>query len=130
MQGKIAFEEHMAIPETVAQARSFAGDSGRWDDFALQLMDVGARRDVPCAERPARPSLAPEFYTRRRNQLGAMPLRRSPGACRASRICRWTDSIARLHGVIDPQQAVTVALLFPCGLDKFHPKPDIVRSSG
>ena len=44
MQGKIAFEEHMAIPETVAQARSFAGDSGRWDDFALQLMDVGARR--------------------------------------------------------------------------------------
>lgn len=44
MQGKIAFEEHMAIPETVAETRSFAGDSGRWDDFTLQLMDVGARR--------------------------------------------------------------------------------------
>ena len=61
MQGKIAFEEHMAIPETVAQARSFAADSGRWDDFALQLTDVGARRDAPCAERPARPSLPPNF---------------------------------------------------------------------
>ena len=44
MQGKIAFEEHMAIRETVAETRSFAGDSGRWDDFTLQLMDVGARR--------------------------------------------------------------------------------------
>ena len=44
MQGKIAFEEHMAIPETVAETRSFAGDSGRWDDFTLQLMDTGARR--------------------------------------------------------------------------------------
>ena len=44
MQGKIAFEEHMAIPETVAETRSFAGDSGRWDDFTLQLLDVGARR--------------------------------------------------------------------------------------
>ena len=44
MQGKIVFEEHMAIPETVAETRSFAGDSGRWDDFTLQLMDVGARR--------------------------------------------------------------------------------------
>lgn len=44
MQGKVAFEEHMAIPETVAETRSFAGDSGRWDDFTLQLMDVGARR--------------------------------------------------------------------------------------
>lgn len=44
MQGKIAFEEHVAIPETVAETRSFAGDSGRWDDFTLQLMDVGARR--------------------------------------------------------------------------------------
>jgi len=44
MQGKIAFEEHMAIPETVGETRSFAGDSGRWDDFTLQLLDVGARR--------------------------------------------------------------------------------------
>lgn len=44
MQGKIAFEEHIAIPETVAETRSFAGDSGRWDDFTLQLMDTGARR--------------------------------------------------------------------------------------
>lgn len=44
MQGKIAFEEHMAIPETVSETRSFAGDSGRWDDFTRQILDVGARR--------------------------------------------------------------------------------------
>ena len=44
MQGKIAFEEHMAIPETVSKTRSFAGDSGRWDDFTRQILDVGARR--------------------------------------------------------------------------------------
>ena len=44
MQGKIAFEEHMAIPETVSATLSFAGDSGRWDDFTLQILDVGARR--------------------------------------------------------------------------------------
>ena len=38
MQGKIAFEEHMAIPETVSETRSFAGDSGRWDDFTRQIL--------------------------------------------------------------------------------------------
>jgi len=34
----------MAIPETVSATRSFAGDSGRWDDFTLQILDVDARR--------------------------------------------------------------------------------------
>lgn len=44
MKGKIAFEEHAAIEETLEQTRSFAGDSGRWDDHAEQILDLGARR--------------------------------------------------------------------------------------
>ena len=44
MKGKIAFEEHMAIPETLGETRSFAGDSGRWDDFTRQILDMGSRR--------------------------------------------------------------------------------------
>jgi 2,3-dihydroxybenzoate decarboxylase len=44
MQGKIAFEEHFAVEETLEQTRSFAGDSGQWDDFTRQLLDLGAER--------------------------------------------------------------------------------------
>ena len=44
MKGKIAFEEHMAIDETVGNAKAFAGDSGRWDDFSLELLDVDEKR--------------------------------------------------------------------------------------
>ena len=44
MKGKIAFEEHCAIEETVEATRSFAGDSGIWDEFTAQLMDVGNMR--------------------------------------------------------------------------------------
>lgn len=44
MKGKIAFEEHMAVEETVGNAKAFAGDSGRWDDFALELLDVDEKR--------------------------------------------------------------------------------------
>ena len=44
MKGKIAFEEHMAIPETLGETRSFAGDSGRWGDFTRQILDMGSRR--------------------------------------------------------------------------------------
>lgn len=44
MQGKIAFEEHFAIEETLEHARSFAGDSGRWDDFTRELLDLGSHR--------------------------------------------------------------------------------------
>jgi len=44
MDGKIAFEEHFAIEDTLEQARSFAGDSGRWDDFTRQLLDLDSER--------------------------------------------------------------------------------------
>ncbi len=44
MKGKIAFEEHMAIEETLQATKSFAGESGRWDDFTSQILDMGARR--------------------------------------------------------------------------------------
>ena len=44
MKGKIAFEEHMAIKETLQATKSFAGESGRWDDFTSQILDMGARR--------------------------------------------------------------------------------------
>lgn len=44
MQGKIAFEEHMAIPETLEDTRSFAGDSGKWDEFTRQILGLGDER--------------------------------------------------------------------------------------
>jgi 2,3-dihydroxybenzoate decarboxylase len=44
MQGKIAFEEHFAIEETLEQTRAFAGDSGQYDDFTRQILDLDAER--------------------------------------------------------------------------------------
>ena len=44
MQGKIAFEEHFALEETLEETRSFAGDSGVWDDFTRQILDLGSER--------------------------------------------------------------------------------------
>ena len=46
MKGKIAFEEHMAIEQTLSETKNFAGESGRWDDFSGQILDLGARRSV------------------------------------------------------------------------------------
>ena len=40
MQGKIAFEEHMSIEETLSGAKDFAGESGRWEAFANELLDM------------------------------------------------------------------------------------------
>jgi 2,3-dihydroxybenzoate decarboxylase len=44
MQGKIAFEEHFALEETLEETRNFAGDSGTWDDFARQILDLEDER--------------------------------------------------------------------------------------
>jgi len=44
MNGKIAFEEHMALPETLEDARTFAGGSGKWDEFSRQILDIGEER--------------------------------------------------------------------------------------
>lgn len=44
MKGKIGFEEHFALKETLEPARSFAGDSGRWDDFAREILDLEDER--------------------------------------------------------------------------------------
>jgi 2,3-dihydroxybenzoate decarboxylase len=44
MNGKVAFEEHMALPETLEDSRSFAGGSGKWDEFARQILDIDAER--------------------------------------------------------------------------------------
>ncbi len=44
MDGKIVFEEHMAIPDTLEDSRSFAGGSGKWDEFARQILDIGEER--------------------------------------------------------------------------------------
>ena len=44
MKGKIAFEEHLAIEETVGNAKAFAGESGRWEAFARELVDVDDMR--------------------------------------------------------------------------------------
>jgi predicted TIM-barrel fold metal-dependent hydrolase len=44
MKGKIAFEEHFAITETLEETRSFAGDSGVWDEFTRQILDLEDER--------------------------------------------------------------------------------------
>lgn len=44
MKGKIVFEEHCAIAETLESTRPFAGDSGIWDDFMRQILDLGNER--------------------------------------------------------------------------------------
>src|SRR6185437_7173040 len=44
MRGKIVFEEHIAIQETLEQTRAFAGDSGRLDQFIRQVLDIGDER--------------------------------------------------------------------------------------
>lgn len=44
MKGKIAFEEHVAIKETLEATRNFAGDSGQWNAFTGRILDVGNER--------------------------------------------------------------------------------------
>jgi predicted TIM-barrel fold metal-dependent hydrolase len=44
MKNKIAFEEHFAIEETLEETRNFAGDSGVWDDFTREILDLGNER--------------------------------------------------------------------------------------
>lgn len=44
MQGKIAFEEHMAIPETTEQTRVFAGESADFDAFTRDILDLDDQR--------------------------------------------------------------------------------------
>ncbi len=44
MDGKIVFEEHMAISDTLEDSRSFAGGSGKWEEFARQILDIGDER--------------------------------------------------------------------------------------
>ncbi len=44
MKGKIAFEEHFAIEETLEETRSFAGESGKWEEFTRQILDLEDER--------------------------------------------------------------------------------------
>ncbi|HEX5419073.1 MAG TPA: amidohydrolase family protein [Gammaproteobacteria bacterium] len=44
MRGKIAFEEHRAIEETLEQTRAFAGDSAHLQRFNRQILDIGDER--------------------------------------------------------------------------------------
>jgi predicted TIM-barrel fold metal-dependent hydrolase len=38
--GKIGFEEHFAIPETLGETHAFAGDSGKWEAFQREILDL------------------------------------------------------------------------------------------
>jgi len=40
MKGKIAFEEHMAIPETTEETRDFAGESSDFSQFTKEILDL------------------------------------------------------------------------------------------
>ena len=44
MDGKIGFEEHFAIEETLEETRPYAGESGMWETFTRQLADLGDER--------------------------------------------------------------------------------------
>ena len=44
MKGKIAFEEHWGLPETLDDARGFVGGSAQWDTFQRQLLELGDER--------------------------------------------------------------------------------------
>ncbi|MFP6734102.1 MAG: amidohydrolase family protein [Rhodospirillales bacterium] len=44
MDGKIAFEEHMAIDETMDDAQVFAGASADWNSFQANILDIGEIR--------------------------------------------------------------------------------------
>jgi 2,3-dihydroxybenzoate decarboxylase len=44
MKGKIAFEEHMSLPDTVEDTRVFAGGSGKFEEFSREILDVGEHR--------------------------------------------------------------------------------------
>jgi 2,3-dihydroxybenzoate decarboxylase len=44
MVRKIAFEEHMAIPETIEQTRPFAADGDHYESFVRRILDVDAER--------------------------------------------------------------------------------------
>jgi 2,3-dihydroxybenzoate decarboxylase len=44
MKGKIAFEEHFSLPETLEDSRGFAGGSSRWEDFRRQILDIDEER--------------------------------------------------------------------------------------
>lgn len=44
MKGKIGFEEHCAILDTVEETKDFAGDSGRFDAFTMELLDLDDQR--------------------------------------------------------------------------------------
>ena len=47
MNGKIAFEEHWSIMETLEDAHGFVGGSSHWDTFQRQILDLG---DIRLAE--------------------------------------------------------------------------------
>ena len=44
VKGKIAFEEHMSLPETLEDSRTFAGGSANWEDFARRILDIDQER--------------------------------------------------------------------------------------
>ena len=44
MNGKIAFEEHWSLLETLEDARGFVGGSSHWETFQRQILDLGDER--------------------------------------------------------------------------------------
>jgi len=44
MKGKITFEEHWSLPETLDDARGFVGGSGDWKRFERQILELGDER--------------------------------------------------------------------------------------
>lgn len=44
MKGKIVFEEHMAINETIAETKAFAGESANFDVFVQDILDLDDQR--------------------------------------------------------------------------------------
>jgi 2,3-dihydroxybenzoate decarboxylase len=44
MKGKIAFEEHMSLQETLEDSRGFVGGTANWQDFERRILDIDQER--------------------------------------------------------------------------------------
>ncbi len=102
MQGKIAFEEHVAIDETLEQTRRYAGDSGIWDEFTRQILDVGDER----LERMDRTGIQFAILS-----LNAPGLQRIPDAVRAMDVAQRANDHLAATVAAHPEHYAALAAL-------------------
>lgn len=109
MRNKIAFEEHMAIPETIAETKDFAGESGRYEAFIKEILDLDDGRllmmddagielailslNAPAVQSIKDTQLAIEI-SRKANDVLAAAVKRHPGRFLALAALPMQDPVA------------------------------------